>query len=71
VAALAQVIGPAVTRIGYSGWLLWCFLIVFLIRIDHPPVLYQEPLTRGRRMLAWASIVVFVLCFSIKPLYFL
>lgn len=71
LAALAQVAGPAVTRIGYSGWLLWCALIIYLIRVDHPPVRFQEPLTGGRRVLAWASIVIFALCFSIKPLYFL
>lgn len=71
VAALAQLAGASVTKMGYSGWLVWCALIVYLIRVDHPPVLYQEPLTRGRRALAWASIVIFILCFSIKPLYFL
>jgi len=69
VAAAAQLAGPAVTGLGYSGWLVWTFLIVFVIRIDHPPVLVQEPLTRGRRWLAYASLVVFLLCFSHKPLY--
>ena len=70
IAALARAAGPQVTQFGYAGWLLWCFLLVFFIKVDHPPVLYVEPLTRGRMILGIASFVIFVLCFSIKPLYF-
>lgn len=66
---LAQYVGPALTRFGYSGWFIWCLLIVFLIRVDHPPVLYTEPLTPGRRALGILSLVIFILCFSFKPLY--
>lgn len=60
---------PAMQAIGYSGWFIWCLLIVFLIRIEHPPVLYEQPLTPRRRALAIASIIIFVLCFSFRPLY--
>lgn len=69
IIALFSRIPSAVATLGYSGWLVWCLLIVILIKVDHPPVLYQEPLTRGRRWLAYASIVIFFLCFSIRPLY--
>lgn len=54
---------------GYSAWLLWVGLIVFLIRVDHPPVLVHEPLTPGRRALGYVCLVLFVLCFSIQPIY--
>ena len=70
IAAVARAVGPALTQFGWFGWLLWCFLLIFLIRVDHPPVLYAEPLTRGRRVLGILSLLIFVLCFSIKPLYF-
>ncbi len=70
IASLARAAGPELTQFGYAGWLLWCFLLVFFIKVDHPPVLYVEPLTRGRMILGIASFVIFVLCFSIKPLYF-
>ena len=70
IAALAQAVGPALTQFGYLGWLLWCFLLIYFVRVDHPPVLYAEPLTPGRRMLGILSLFIFVLCFSIKPLYF-
>ncbi len=65
---LAMVLLPSVgSAIGHSGWLIWCLLIVFLIKVDHPPVLYTEPLSPGRRRLGIAAMIIFVLCFSIKP----
>ncbi len=60
---------PVLQGIGYSGWFIWCLLIVFMIRIDHPPVLYEQPLTPMRRALAVAGILIFILCFSFRPLY--
>ncbi len=62
-------VGEPVTQYGYFGWLVFCLLIVFFVRVEHPPVLYQEPLTSGRRALAYLSIIIFFLCFSMKPLY--
>ncbi len=53
--------------LGHSGWLLWCLLIVFLIRVDHPPVRETEQLSRGRTLLGIAAMVIFVLCFSLQP----
>lgn len=58
-----------VENMGYTGWLIWCLLIVLLIRVDHPPVLEMEPLTTKRKILAIFGLVIFALCFSIKPLY--
>ncbi|MEM1269335.1 MAG: site-2 protease family protein [Bacteroidota bacterium] len=66
---VATAIGPAATQYGHSGWFLWCVLIVWFIRIDHPPVMLSEPLTPGRRALAIACLIVFFLCFSIRPIY--
>ncbi len=59
-----------VGTIGYSGWLFWCLLIVVLIRVEHPPVMIVEPLTTRRKIVAIAGLLIFALCFSIKPLYF-
>jgi Zn-dependent protease len=58
-----------VKHIGYSGWLVWSLLIILLIKVDHPPVAYMEPLTPKRRILAFVGLLIFALCFSIKPLY--
>jgi membrane-associated protease RseP (regulator of RpoE activity) len=61
--------GELITSLGYWPWLLWSALIVFVIKVDHPPVLYPEPLTTGRRWLGVLSILIFILCFSFRPLY--
>lgn len=61
---------PAVIDVfAYSGWLVWCLLIILLIRVEHPPVLYMEPLTTRRKVLGVLSLLIFALCFSFKPLY--
>ena len=68
-AALALRVGGVAEAIGYSGWYFWCLLIVVLIKVDHPPVVIHEPLSPGRRALGVLALVLFVLCFSFKPLY--
>ena len=60
--------GPSLAGFGWSGWLLWTLLIVFLIRVEHPPVVKQEGLTPTRRVLGYLAIAIFVLCFSFRPL---
>ncbi|QXD17148.1 site-2 protease family protein [Rhodocaloribacter litoris] len=68
--AASQWVGPAMQRFGYSGWLVFSLLLVFLVRVEHPPVLQPEPLTPGRRWLGYLCILIFFLCFSLRPLYF-
>ena len=62
-------LGEPFTGFGYTGWLIWTALIVFFVRVDHPPVRYREPLTPARRMLGYVSIAIFFLCFSFRPIY--
>lgn len=66
--ALAEFLGGPLAGIGYTGWLVWTLLIIFLIRVEHPPVVHRQTLTPRRRMLGYAAIAIFVLCFSIRPL---
>ena len=54
--------------VGYTGWLVWIGLILFVVRVDHPPVQVREPLTPGRKALGYLCLVLFVLCFSIQPI---
>ena len=70
IAMTGRLYGGFIAEIGYSGWLLWCILLVFLIKVNHPPVTKPEPLSARRKILGIAALVVFVLCFSFKPLYF-
>ncbi|MGB3542181.1 site-2 protease family protein, partial [Rubrivirga sp.] len=53
---------------GWTGWLFWVGLILFVIRVDHPPVMIREPLTPGRKALGYLCLVIFALCFSIRPI---
>lgn len=69
LAAVSRVAIPGLAQFGYSGWALWCILLIFFVRMDHPPVVNPAPLSRSRRMLGILSLVIFVLCFSIRPLY--
>lgn len=52
-------------------WVFWSFFLVFFVRLEHPPVVYEEPLSPARRRLGWISMIVFILCISPTPIYFL
>ncbi len=53
---------------GYSGWLLFSFLIGRFIDIQHPPSEIEERLSPARIALGWLALVIFVLCFAPNPL---
>lgn len=53
---------------GFTPWVIWCFFILFLAGIEHPPVMKEEPLTPGRKILGWTSIVIFFLCMTPTPI---
>lgn len=55
---------------GSLMWLLFVFMAVRVIRLDHPPAQYEAPLDRKRKILGWVALAVFVLCFTPEPLYF-
>jgi membrane-associated protease RseP (regulator of RpoE activity) len=53
---------------GYSGWLLFAFIIGRFVRIPHPPCEIEEPLSKGRILLGWIALLIFVLCFTPDPI---
>ena len=55
---------------GYSGWLVFGFLIGRVLGVYHPPVPHDEPLSRGRQVLGWLALVIFVISFSPAPFVF-
>ena len=65
---LAQLEWAGLHTIGYSGWLVWTLLILWLIRVEHPPVRRREPLSPARRWLGYLCIVIFISSFSLQPL---
>jgi membrane-associated protease RseP (regulator of RpoE activity) len=53
--------------IGWSGWIFWGLILYFLIKIEHPPVLYFEPLNKTRMALGYFSIFILLVSFSPAP----
>lgn len=53
---------------GYSGWLLFAFIIGRLVGIQHPPSENEEPLSQGRVILGWIALIIFIICFAPNPL---
>ncbi len=53
--------------IGWSGWLLWCLILFFVIKIKHPPIYDDTPLDEKRRMLGYISYIIFLISFSPAP----
>lgn len=62
----ASWIFPTIT--GYSGWMLFAFVIGRFLGIDHPPCLIEIPLDRNRKILGWIALIIFILSFTPAPL---
>ena len=68
--AIAWIFFLAILVMGWwwQGWYLWAFVLLFLVRLRHPPVLDPAtPLDPPRQAVGWVSVAVFVLCFSPVP----
>jgi membrane-associated protease RseP (regulator of RpoE activity) len=56
----------------FAGWLIWGLiglLFIFLRRLKHPPILDEDvPLSRGRKWLGAAVILIFILSFMPDPI---
>ncbi len=49
-------------------WMFWWLVTRFLVGYGHPPALFEEPLTPGRRALAIAALVLFAITFTPIPI---
>ena len=49
-------------------YLLWTLVLLFLLKVGHPPVIEEEPLGPGRIILAIIAALVFLLCFMPFPI---
>ncbi len=50
------------------NWLVWWLLTRLVIGLRHPPAMIDEPITPGRRAVALASILLFVVTFVPVPI---
>jgi hypothetical protein len=54
----------------WFGWLIW-FGLVFFLGLGHPSTVdAHTPLAGNRRIMAWATIALFILTFSPVPISF-
>lgn len=65
------VIADGLQQTGSLIWVFWTFFLTYFVGLEHPPALYEQNLTRKRKVLGWASMVIFILCISPNPIYFL
>ena len=69
--AIAAFIALALLNFYSTNWLLWTVLILFVIRLKHPPTMNDRTdLDSNRKILAWVSYLIFITCFSPMPIYF-
>jgi len=52
---------------GYSGFIVFVFVLGRFLGIYHPETELEEPLDTKRQVMGWLALVIFVLCFSLKP----
>ena len=52
---------------GYKSWLLFGFLIGRFLGVYHPPVMNDQPLSPGRKIIGWITLIVFIISFSPQP----
>jgi len=52
---------------GWSGWLFWAVVLFFVIKVKHPPVWDDAPLNTTRKIIGYATIIIFVVCFIPAP----
>jgi membrane-associated protease RseP (regulator of RpoE activity) len=53
---------------GYSGWLLFGFVLGRFLGILHPPTEIEEPLDNKRKILGWIAIAIFIVSFTPNPI---
>lgn len=65
--SIVAVLALGILGLWWPGWLVWGVLGA-IIGLRHPPVIDQElPLNRRQRVIAWTSVVIFVLTFTPVP----
>jgi membrane-associated protease RseP (regulator of RpoE activity) len=54
---------------GTIGWLVFAFILFFIIKLSHPPILDETPLDSKRKTQGWIAILIFIISFVPTPLY--
>lgn len=66
---IALFLGDFSFNSGFGVWLFFAMLILFFVKIEHPPVYYEREIGKTRRILGWLTMIIFILCISPTPFY--
>ncbi len=55
---------------GWGGWLFWALIIRFFLKLQHPPMMFEEKLDNKRKIIGWFAIIILMLSFSFTGIYF-
>jgi membrane-associated protease RseP (regulator of RpoE activity) len=71
IVAVGAFIALALLNFYATNWILWTILILFVVKLKHPPTMNDNiELDQNRKLLGWSSYLIFILCFSPMPFYF-
>jgi membrane-associated protease RseP (regulator of RpoE activity) len=51
----------------YGFYLFFCLLIGRFLGVDHPPAEDDRQLSKGRKIIGYIALVIFILCFTPRP----
>lgn len=54
---------------GTIGWLVWAAILIFIVKIDHPPVADDTELDPVRTMTGWLTVFIFMISFAPIPFF--
>jgi membrane-associated protease RseP (regulator of RpoE activity) len=66
VTSLFPFIGPKYF-LSTAGWLLWAAILFFVVKLEHPDIPDETPLSQGRQILGWLMLILFLLLFTPVP----
>ncbi|MEI8134416.1 MAG: site-2 protease family protein [bacterium] len=53
---------------GGSSWIFWVIMILFIIKLRHPPAIDESPMNLRRILIGAMTIIIFILSFTPTPL---
>lgn len=67
VGGILETFMPLPFSFGWSGWLVWSFILFFIIKVKHPPIPDYTELDGFRKMLGYLSYFILIVSFSPSP----
>ncbi len=53
--------------LGWTGWIFWALVLLFIVKLEHPPVQDEFPLDSTRMKIGWLTYGILFLSFAPMP----